>query len=71
MTLRIYGIAASRAIRPLWAATELGLNFEHVPTDYKGRRGQAARTHAGAGEIVDRAIVAGASVFVRRSFHHR
>lgn len=36
MTLRIHGIPASRAIRPLWAATELGLPFEHVMTDYKG-----------------------------------
>ncbi|MDI9331573.1 MAG: glutathione S-transferase family protein [Alphaproteobacteria bacterium] len=36
MTLRIHGIPASRAIRPLWAATELGLDFEHVVTDYKG-----------------------------------
>jgi glutathione S-transferase len=35
MTLRIHGIPASRAIRPLWAATELGLAFEHVMTDYK------------------------------------
>lgn len=36
MTLRIHGIPASRAIRPLWAATELGLTFDHVMTDYKG-----------------------------------
>ena len=36
MTLRIHGIPASRAIRPLWAATELGLAFDHVMTDYKG-----------------------------------
>ena len=36
MTLTIYGIQASRAVRPLWAATELGLPFEHVQTDYKG-----------------------------------
>ena len=36
MTLRIHGIPASRAIRPLWVATELGLNFDHVMTDYKG-----------------------------------
>lgn len=35
MTIRIHGIAASRAIRPLWAATELGLDFEHVPTPYR------------------------------------
>ena len=36
MSIRIYGIAASRAIRPLWAATELGLDFEHVNMPYVG-----------------------------------
>lgn len=36
MSLTIYGIAASRALRPLWAATELGLAFEHVHTPYQG-----------------------------------
>lgn len=36
MGLTIYGIAASRAVRPLWAATELGLAFEHVHTPYLG-----------------------------------
>jgi glutathione S-transferase len=36
MTLTIHGIAASRAIRPLWAATELGLNFHHANTPYQG-----------------------------------
>jgi len=35
MALTIYGIQASRALRPLWVATELGLTFEHVQTDYK------------------------------------
>lgn len=35
MSLTIYGINASRAIRPLWVAAELGLDFEHVQTDYK------------------------------------
>lgn len=35
MALTIYGIIASRAVRPLWVATELGLDFEHQPTDYK------------------------------------
>jgi glutathione S-transferase len=35
MALTIYGILASRALRPLWAAAELGLNYEHVQTDYK------------------------------------
>lgn len=36
MALSIHGIAASRALRPLWAATELGLDFRHVPTPYQG-----------------------------------
>lgn len=36
MNLTIHGIAASRAIRPLWAATELGLAFQHMPTPYQG-----------------------------------
>lgn len=35
MALTIYGIVASRAVRPLWVATELGLDFEHAQTDYK------------------------------------
>ncbi|MBW7831682.1 MAG: glutathione S-transferase family protein [Simplicispira suum] len=35
MSLTIYGIAASRAVRPLWAATELGLDFAHVPLRYQ------------------------------------
>ena len=34
MSLTIHGITASRAIRPLWVAAELGLTFEHVPTPY-------------------------------------
>ena len=36
MGVTIYGIPASRAIRPLWAATELGLDFVHVPQAYQG-----------------------------------
>ena len=36
MGLKIYGIGASRATRPLWAALELGIPFEHVPTPYAG-----------------------------------
>ena len=31
--LRIYGIARTRAFRPLWIATELGLDFEHLPIE--------------------------------------
>jgi glutathione S-transferase len=36
MSLKIYGIGASRASRPLWAAIELGLSFEHSPIHYQG-----------------------------------
>lgn len=36
MSLTIHGIPASRAVRPLWAATELGLNFIHQATPYQG-----------------------------------
>ncbi|MGM9427276.1 glutathione S-transferase family protein [Hydrogenophaga sp. MI9] len=36
MGLSIHGIAASRALRPLWAASELGLDFHHVATPYQG-----------------------------------
>lgn len=41
MALTIYGIQASRALRPLWAATELGLAFEHVQTDYRAGASRA------------------------------
>src|ERR1043165_6504578 len=33
MTLRIYGIARTRAFRALWIAKELGLAYEHVPME--------------------------------------
>lgn len=36
MSLTIHGIPASRAVRPLWAATELGLDFRHEKLDYRG-----------------------------------
>jgi len=36
MSLKIYGIPTSRAIRPLWVAEELGLQYEHVPVPYQG-----------------------------------
>jgi glutathione S-transferase len=35
MSLKIYGIAASRAIRPLWLAEEMGLAYQQVPVDFK------------------------------------
>ncbi|BBK43214.1 glutathione S-transferase [Allostella vacuolata] len=34
--LRIYGIARSRAFRVLWAAKELGLDYEHVQIGFDG-----------------------------------
>lgn len=34
MGLKIYGVGASRAMRPLWAALELGIPFEHIATHY-------------------------------------
>lgn len=36
MSLTIYGITASRAIRPLWAAQELGIAYRHEPTPFQG-----------------------------------
>lgn len=36
MSLTIHGIVASRAIRPLWVAQELGLAYRHEPTPYQG-----------------------------------
>ena len=33
MTLRIYGIARTRAFRALWIAEELGLAYEHLPIE--------------------------------------
>jgi glutathione S-transferase len=31
--LRIYGVARTRAFRVLWAAMELGLDYEHIPVE--------------------------------------
>jgi glutathione S-transferase len=36
MGLQIYGIAASRALRPLWVAHEMGLVYEHMAVHYVG-----------------------------------
>jgi len=36
LTLKIYGIGASRAARPLWTALELGVPFDHIATPYQG-----------------------------------
>ena len=33
MSLRIYGIARTRAFRALWIAKELGLAYEHIPVE--------------------------------------
>jgi glutathione S-transferase len=34
MSLKIYGVARSRAFRTLWMAQELGLDYEHVKVDF-------------------------------------
>ncbi len=34
--VKLYGIAASRAFRSLWAAEEIGLDYDHVPTHFRG-----------------------------------
>lgn len=36
MTLKIHGIGASRAARPLWLLEELGVPYEHVSQTYLG-----------------------------------
>jgi glutathione S-transferase len=35
MTIKLYGVAASRAFRNLWALGELGLAYEHDPIHYQ------------------------------------
>jgi glutathione S-transferase len=34
MAAKLYGISGSRAIRSIWAAEEVGLEYEHVPTHF-------------------------------------
>lgn len=36
MTIKLYGIAASRTARPLWLLEELGVPYEHVSQSYAG-----------------------------------
>lgn len=36
MSLTIYGVSASRAIRTLWAAEELGVDYKHEQIDFSG-----------------------------------
>jgi glutathione S-transferase len=42
MSLIIYGTSRSRALRVLWMATELGLEFDHEPLDWRDCRQNAA-----------------------------
>ena len=35
--IRLYGITQSRAFRPLWLLEELGLDYEQVGLDYRGK----------------------------------
>jgi glutathione S-transferase len=43
MSLKIYGIARSRAFRNMWAAGELGLKYEHVLTDFSDNAATSCR----------------------------
>jgi glutathione S-transferase len=46
MTLKIYGITASRALRPLWVTEEAGLAYEHIPVNYKNGGAKSAEIKA-------------------------
>jgi glutathione S-transferase len=39
--IQLYGIAGSRALRPLWALEEVGVAYELVPTNFMGDNKQA------------------------------
>lgn len=32
----LYGISSSRAFRSIWAAEEIGVDYDHVPTSFRG-----------------------------------
>ncbi len=34
-TIKLYGISGSRALRSLWAAEEIGVDYEHVSVDFR------------------------------------
>ena len=36
MTTKLYGISSSRALRSLWAIEEVGIDYEHIPTSFRG-----------------------------------
>lgn len=42
MALKLYGIAASRASRPLWFLEEVGVAYEHIQTDYRKAQSRTA-----------------------------
>ena len=46
MGLKIYGIARSRAFRNIWAAGELGLEYDHVQTDFSDNAATSCRAPA-------------------------
>ena len=37
---KLYGISGSRAFRSLWAIEEVGIDYEHVETSFRGDAGQ-------------------------------
>ncbi|HSG90415.1 MAG TPA: glutathione S-transferase family protein [Pseudomonadales bacterium] len=56
MALKIYGVAASRTVRTLWMAEELGIEYEHVPVHFSGDAQQPeflARNPNGRVPVID------------------
>ena len=36
MATTLYGMSGSRALRSIWAMEEVGIEYEHVPTSFRG-----------------------------------
>ena len=34
MTIKLYGVSGSRALRSIWAIEEVGVDYEHIPTHF-------------------------------------
>jgi len=34
--MKLYGTSVSRALRSIWAAEEVGVDYELIPTSFKG-----------------------------------
>ncbi len=41
--IRIYGVSASRSLRPLWLLEETGIEYEHISIDFHGHEVHSAQ----------------------------